>query len=536
MSSTPGPSKSSQPPARSLDRQVVLDEDEYTEALSHIIARDFFPSLVHLDATNSYLDALQTQDPGLIQASVRRLEDLQTPVARARPWQTPSQTPYAVGPMDTPMRTPRTERGEAPMKRPRYETDMSLDAFQARYTSEDNSSFTQILEDENRRRKEKYSWAWDAQRRVEAQRERMLEGRERLLIEAPSGAGVKEKFRIEAPKPAGLIEAAPAEALAVYEDDEEEVEDLIDGTHASPPAPKQNKDKSGALVRVEKRDDAEREVVDVMAPKKDTRPAGVDGWKFRARNALMFPPDADVAPYNTSSVQSAEEAKGPPKTIKHGNTRLPEQDDKLDHSLSAPPSPTRSRVDAAIAGTPYRPRSPTNDLHSLVPSVPSPTPSELGPAAVKQLMTWGTLNATPRVLSQSDDPVDIPTPSTPFRIAAPSSRERLSHKLSSDAAKSLRAKATLLGGVPLLSRSSGGTGGSRRTSMPPPSFTPRRADAPGSLTPAAKRLLDRTTMGTAASRRADAMGRLAGWEGDRKERDLQKVRWTPTPSPVTRRG
>lgn len=175
-----------------------------------------------------------------------------------------------------------------------------------------------------------------------------------------------------------------------------------------------------------------------------------------------------------------------------------------------------------------------NDIHSLVPSVPSPTPSELGPAAVKQLMTWGTLNATPRVLSQSDDPVDIPTPATPFRIAEPSSRERLSHRLSNDAAKSLRVKAGLLGGVPLLSRSSGSN--DRRTSMPPPSWTPRKAEAPGSLTPAAKRLLDRTTMGTAASRRADAMGRLAGWEGDRKGRDLERVRWTPTPSPVARRG
>lgn len=281
--STPG-APSSQQPLRSLDHQVVLDEDEYTEALSHIIARDFFPSLVHLDATNNYLDALQTQDPRLIQASVCRLEHLQTPVSRRdRPWQTPSQTPYAVGPMDTPIRTPRTERGdgEGPTKRPRLDTDMSLDMFQARYTSEDNSSFTQVLEDENRRRKEKYGWAWDAQRRVEAQRDRMLEGRERLLIEAPAGAGVKEKFRIEAPQPAGLIEAAPREAPAVYEDDEDEVEDLIDGTHVTPPAPQQNKDKLTALVKVEKRKDPDGKAVDVMAPKKDTRPAGVDGWRFK---------------------------------------------------------------------------------------------------------------------------------------------------------------------------------------------------------------------------------------------------------------
>ena len=273
MSLTPGPSSQA---AKSLNRQVVLEEDEYTEALSHIIARDFFPSLVHLDATNNYLDALQSQDPQLIQASVRRLEDLQTPVSRrGRPWQTPSQTPYAAGPSDTPLRTPRTESGEALAKRARLDTDMSLDAFQARYTSEDNSSFTQILEDENRRRKEKYGWAWEAQRRVEAQRERMIEGRERMLIEAPSGAGVKEKFRIEAPQPVGLIEAAPAEPQMVYEDEDEEVEDLLDGTHKAPPAPEQTQT---ALVRVEK--DTE-EVVDVMAPKKDTWPAGVEAWNFK---------------------------------------------------------------------------------------------------------------------------------------------------------------------------------------------------------------------------------------------------------------
>lgn len=285
MSLTPGPSSQ---PARSLNRQVVLDEDDYTEALSHIIARDFFPSLVHLDATNNYLDALQTHDPQLIQASVRRLEDLQTPVSRrGRPLQTPSQTPYAAGPSDTPLRTPRGEGGEPSAKRARYDPDMSLDAFQAKYTSEDNSSFTQILEDENRQRKEKYGWAWDAQRRVEEQRERMLEGRERLLLEAPSGAGVKERFRIEAPQPAGLIEAAPvSEALVAYVDDEEEVEDLLDGAHVVPSGPDKGTEKdTSALVKAEKRKELD-EVLDVMAPTKDTRPAGVDGWKFRV--SMLF--------------------------------------------------------------------------------------------------------------------------------------------------------------------------------------------------------------------------------------------------------
>lgn len=171
--------------------------------------------------------------------------------------------------------------------------------------------------------------------------------------------------------------------------------------------------------------------------------------------------------------------------------------------------------------------------------MPSPTPSELGPAAVKQLMTWGTLNATPRILSQSDDPADLhlPPPSTPFHIPGPSSREAISHKLSANAAKSLRAKADLLQGGRTPGISKTPAGARKNQSMGPPTWTPRRVE--GNLTPAARRLLDRSTMGTAAARRAEAMGRMAGWEGEAgrgKDKDLNRVRWTPTPSPVTRRG
>jgi len=77
----------------------------------------------------------------------------------------------------------------------------------------------------------------------------------------------------------------------------------------------------------------------------------------------------------------------------------------------------------------------------------------------------------------------------------------------------------------------------KKGSMAPPSSTPRRAEASGNLTPAARRLLQRTTMGTAASRRAEVMERDAGWDSNKKgkEQDLNRVRWTPTPTPVSRK-
>jgi protein DGCR14 len=137
-------------------------------------------------------------------------------------------------------------------------------------------------------------------------------------------------------------------------------------------------------------------------------------------------------------------------------------------------------------------------------------------------MTVGSLGATPRVI----DPIggiDADGPNTPFHIPNPTPRESLAHKLSNQASKSLRSKAALLTGTP---RSSGHMG---------PPRTPARRE--GLLTPAARRLLDRTTLGTAASRRAEAMDREAGWEvqASIKSRDITRVRWTPTPSPVAKR-
>ena len=182
---------------------------------------------------------------------------------------------------------------------------------------------------------------------------------------------------------------------------------------------------------------------------------------------------------------------------------------------------------------PDRPKSPTGSRDfSLVPNIPSPTASELGPAAVKQLMTWGTLNATPRIVTPLDDPNNGPDLNTSFHLPAISHREVISHKLSNRASKSLRAKAGLLGLTPGIGQSktaSARTG--KRGDMLPPSWTPRRADAAGSLTPAARRLLDRTAMGASAARRTEAMEQSARWENaKRKDKDLNRIRWTPTPT------
>jgi protein DGCR14 len=239
--------------------------------LSKIIARDFFPSLAHLEATNTFLSSLDSQDPDKIQESVRRLSDLRaTPQHRI----SAPATPYGRTPYDTPLRTPRAESSlHTTSSRPAVNLSLSLDAFQAKYTSEDNSSFTEVLDDENQQRRQKYAWAWDAERRTAEKKAKEIEGRERLLLEA-AGESSRERLMVEG-RTVALIEAPKSKSLS-NDDDETGLEDSV------------AKDGAGTLVLSEASGAAEEagEAVDVMAPRKDTRSAAVPGWRFKVMDSL----------------------------------------------------------------------------------------------------------------------------------------------------------------------------------------------------------------------------------------------------------
>jgi len=258
---------------RSLNNQVVLEEDEYTSALSQIIARDFFPSLVGTEY-------IESQRPS------QGLSDTVT-----------HQTPFQLG--DTPFMRPGetpcfpTHDGEGPARKKRkldksdvgIDTGLSLDDFQARYTSEDNASFTSILNDENSQRKERYKWAYDAERRVIGWKEKETEAREimlltggeagghgptgvrgRLMIKRPEGE--EERKLIEAPKPED-------EDVQVVEEAEDAGKALV--VSAQPLELKEPEDEQ-----------ALRDPRGVMAPTKDTRSAAIPGWKFKVSARVRY--------------------------------------------------------------------------------------------------------------------------------------------------------------------------------------------------------------------------------------------------------
>lgn len=265
----------------------------------------------------------------------------------------------------------------------------------------------------------------------------------------------------------------------------------------------------------------------------------------------MFSPDANVSPYHPPP--PAVNADGTPLPgpergrVTHSATRLPSQSESS--SASVPPSPTRSRIGAAISGTPYHRNANVEDIpkvggYGFVDALPSPEPSKLGPEAMKELMTWGTLLGTPRIIRDDDGPNATGEPSfssslsssSPFTISHPTTRDALGRRLGTQASRSLREKAALLssGSTPLA-----GGGGIRKRKpsgadmdMPPPS-TPhgRNADL---LSPAARVLLGRTKTGNALGLTPRSTGTSGSGSGrGRGSVDLRNVGWSPASTPVS---
>lgn len=138
----------------------VLDEDSYTEALSQIIARDFFPGLLESQTQQEYLDALEAKDQAWISSAGRRLKHVMTPGRKRQP--------ASIRPNANPDATPMSYAGDTPapsvagstVAEPKLDVNMSLSKFQATYTSEDNESFYQLVDKQNQKKAEKYEWLW----------------------------------------------------------------------------------------------------------------------------------------------------------------------------------------------------------------------------------------------------------------------------------------------------------------------------------------------------------------------------------------
>lgn len=472
------------PPPPAFKRQKrpgkVLDEDVYSDAISHIIARDFFPGLLETEAQKEYLEALDSNNKDWIRDAGRKLTQVMTPVPDGKRRSgrgtsfTPSRTVLLgdtprnyVG--ETPGQTPLANDDFAPEEqKPEVDVNLSLGAFQAKYTSEDNESFNALLDKQNEKRALQYSFFQDGNKVPSARQIAYREREQRLLedrndtstaLVATSCGGRKEGSAVITTNAAGeeRIALAPNRPSA----------DL------------------------------------------DARLASVESFPNRQgpRNHFMFGPGGVEDQLVTRAQIAEQSSNAPPKAVTYGATRFSAA---VEPEHAVPASPSMGAIDAAIAGRPVPTQSESGYGGAETPRVngyafvdAEPTPSELGVPVSDEQADAAEQEAATRLLPKADDGPN------PFHIAKRSKREDVLMRLVEKADAQRRT-----GGRMEQLRSMGITPGK----TPTPRFTSgpnvRKATA---MTPAAQSLANR--IGT--PRRGDG-GLFASGRND-------KAGWTPAP-------
>ncbi|CAO3643309.1 unnamed protein product [Cunninghamella blakesleeana] len=128
---------------------IVLDENTYTEAISFIIEKDFFPQLAKLKAENVYHEAQINGDFQQLQEATLLLDKINRKQTKTED--------------KTELKAQNYYNENESILSKRVNLDLSLDQFQTLYTSEDNASFNDLLERANAKRKTQYRWFYDHQ-------------------------------------------------------------------------------------------------------------------------------------------------------------------------------------------------------------------------------------------------------------------------------------------------------------------------------------------------------------------------------------
>ena len=472
---------------RTARRQTVLDEETYTRGLSQIIQRDFFPDLPRLRAQNAYLHALEEGDVGSIESCARALvrEEARAGVLEdmtRRGEAGNTLTPVAMGGDATPM----SDTGFS---------DLDLDL-----TEPGRSAISTPFDDAGADGSTDGSMPWPShgkKRRFPLLLMSMDEYQTRYTTEDNASFAQlmdldrkrrRDKYQwaydaahVEQAKRVARIDSARSEAeqgrqLAMPE------RLLID-------AP--------ASARVSHAGTPSRAVSNSAA-------SSVSATSTTSDSVSMMPPPPPPSrkriEARTSSSSSSQNAA--PRVL-HANTRLPAQEAS---ETSEPSTPSSSVLDRAMNAS----STPRIHGYNFVSATSTPRAEHMGERRLEQLMTWGQLAATPRRL-------DTPEPPTPSSV--------------------------MTDATPLASQTPSQT--PSRTPSHMPSATPRRSSgaAPRTpstrrlhdLSPAARSLLHRTSRSASSLYRMPSSTAASSASTATPSSSRGTPRWTPTPSPVTRR-
>lgn len=372
----------------------VLNEDEYTEGVEKILERDFFPDLSKMKAQAEYYEALDKNDLvklRQLQNKFSKRPDTGFSVASSpATFETPEHPrDRDTGHKDTGQSDKHTDKAEKEKKEPKQH----LDAFLSKNTSEDNASFVEILEENEKKHREKHAW----------------------LFENEDCRTEEEKERLCLPS----IEEQAA---------------ITDGK------------------------------------------AGVDTWKYRTRNAVMYVPDGE----DYSAEELMELNKKKPRKIVYDNTRFqtkPWDNQKNKESLQQAAFDKANLHSGKIGHDGKELQSsvtPRVNGYGFV-ATPSPAPG----VNESPLMTWGEIEGTPFQLEPNETPL-VPSSGPTFKIPDVPKRDRIAFELAEKASKQHRDKKETA--LRLASR----------LASPTPKFGMSHSDRINSMSPAAQRLIGKS--------------------------------------------
>ncbi|KAK9244667.1 nuclear protein DGCR14 [Lipomyces tetrasporus] len=328
------------PPTTKIARpNIALEEDTYVSSISRIIERDYFPDLVLLKCKNAYLDAVNDGDEARAAKLRRKLQRLNRDDGREAGFRAETPT-VADGRAETPrfydretvygseddlsssdysedddLDSPSISGVQSERDMENVNTRISLDGFQAKYTSEDNESFNKILDERNQKTREKYAWLWNGNK-------------------IPGFRGTEYlEWQRSLPTNLEVTPSSSSTAMTIV-----------------------SKDQSASTATTVS----------------DSRPPMPDTWKSKPKNELIFGPD--TGKLSTAALQSAKA-----KEIKRTNTRFDMSGTlwaRGQDVLSRASSPATS-VDSSNTLS-SRSATPRVQGYSFVSPAPSPSPSELG--------------------------------------------------------------------------------------------------------------------------------------------------------------
>ncbi|KAK4429955.1 Splicing factor ESS-2 [Sesamum alatum] len=395
---------------------TVLDEDAYVAAIEKIIERDFFPDISKLRDRLDWLQAVRSHDPVLIRDAQlkiierrrqRKAGDSDADASLRSTTLTPGST-FFRNPSVTPsFDNERRENllsdeldGSGGGGEEQVDVSLSLDDFFRKYTSEDNESFSRIMEKVNRKRKEKYGYLLECGTSGGNAGDNLIENgnnRERI---ATDGYGTSDQ-------PVSTLEGwkyTPKNLLMYH------------------PA-----DRGEAPLTEEER---------ALRLKGMTKEISKSNTRFHAKEMDVN----ELKDDDNVEVLYAPVAGATPVISSRDSDKVKKYD--LDDLRK---TPNRFYVES---------EKKADNGYSFV-KTPSPAPG----VDESPFITWGEIEGTPLRLEPEDTPIDIggSGDGPQFKIPMPPSRDVKAHSLSREAARKLRERSKMFQKPPLPSPVRGGS-------------------------------------------------------------------------------